>query len=647
MLREHHYLGAGPLYGAQIRYLVRDRQHGVLGGLSFSGASKRLKSRDDWIGWSERARRANLHRVVCNSRFLIPSYVKVPHLASRALSLALKRLPRDFRQRYGYEPVLVETFVDGGRFNGTCYKAANFRLIGETAGREGGFENGKRPAGRKRVFIYALDKQYKARLCEAPREPLVIRGRAADAKDWADEEFGGAQIFEGRLRRRLACLARDFFKQPGKSIAAASEGSEAKTRAAYRFFGNRRLDMQTLLRGHIEATLGRAEKHATVLAVQDTTTLNYTAHPSTEGLGPINTKKDNGTGLVLHSTIGFSVEGTPLGILNVQCWAREAEEADQQRTRRRRSMEEKESIKWLGSYRAVAEAQRLCQKTMFVSTGDREADIHELFLEAQQTEGGPKLLIRANKSRQRRVTKAGREDYEYLWDKLAKEPLSGTLAIRIPRQGSRPARDATIEVRFARVALQPPKTKPHLKPVEVIAVYAREVRFSRTVKEPVDWMVLTTVDVNGFRDAAECIRWYSLRWGIEVYHRVLKSGVRVEDRQLGDAESIQNCLAVDMVVAWRIHWLTQQGRETPDMPCDIILSEDEWKVLHAVVHHEPPPAKPPTLRVATRMIAKLGGFLGRKSDGEPGTVSLWRGLDRLMAMVEGWVARGLHARDGP
>jgi hypothetical protein len=648
LMRQHHYLGAGPLCGAQIRYLICDQTKGVLGGLSFSGASKRLKGRDDWIGWSERARRANLHRVVCNSRFLIPSCVKVPHLASKALGLALKRLPQDFKERYGYEPLLVETFIDPQRFKGTCYKAANFHWVGETAGRKEGFQNGRKPAGKKKIFVYPLNSNCRARLREEPLEPLVIKGQAADAKDWADEEFGGAQIFEGRLRARLACLARDFFKQPGKSIPAACGGSEAKTKAAYRFFANKRLDMQTLLKGHIETTVARAQTHQIVLAVQDTTTVNYTAHPSTEGLGPINTKKDNGTGLILHSTIGFTVEGTPLGLLDAQCWARDFEEAGKKETRHQRPIEKKESMKWLHSFRAVAEAQRLCPNTMFVSTGDREADIHELFLEAQQTKDGPKLLVRANKACQRKVKDDQREEYEYLWGKLAQEPLSGVLKIRIPRQGSRPARDATLEVRFAKVSLRPPTRNPHLDHAEVFAVYAREVGCSPSVREPVDWMLVTTVEVRSFESAVERIRWYSQRWGIEVFHRVLKSGTRVEDRQLDHADSIKNCLAVDMVVAWRIHWLTKQGRETPDMPCDVILSEAEWRVLHAVVHNEPPPEKPPSLRTATRMIARLGGFLGRKCDGEPGTITIWRGLDRLTAMVAGYhAAQQMHARDGP
>jgi len=648
-MEQHHYLGAGPLIGAQVRYLIRSETAGVLGGLSFSAATKRLKCRDKWIGWSDRERGAHLKKVVCNSRLLICPWVRVPNLASRALGLALKRLPEDWHKRYGYEPLLVETFVDSQRFKGTCYQAANWKLIGETAGREEGFPNGKKPAGKKQIYVRPLLKGCKVMLCEKPHEPLVIRGRAADAQDWADEEFGGAQIFEGRLRTRLSTLARDFFNQPGQPIPLACEGSEAKTKAAYRFFNNRRVDMDILLKGHTEASLERAQQQRTVLAVQDTTSVNYTAHPSTDGLGPINTKKDNGTGLILHSTIAFTLEGTPLGILDAQCWARDPEEAGE--NRRGLPIEEKESVKWLKSYRRTAEAQRLSPKTLFVSTGDREADIHELFLEAQNNPSGPKLLIRANRSRQRKARDAEgveTDDYEYLWDKLLQEPLSGTLEIHIPRQGSRPARDATLEIRFARLMLSPPKNKARLAPVEVWAVHAQEVGFSKAVKEPVDWMLLTTVPVTSFEEACERVRWYSLRWGIEVFHRVLKSGCRVEDRQLGDAESIKKCLAIDMVVAWRIHLLTKLGRETPNLPCDVVLSEDEWKVLYAVVHQEPPPKTPPSLRDAIRMVAKLGGFLGRKGDREPGTITIWRGFTRLAAMVEGYLGgQYIHQRDGP
>jgi hypothetical protein len=148
-------------------------------------------------------------------------------------------------------------------------------------------------------------------------------------------------------------------------------------------------------------------------------------------------------------------------------------------------------------------------------------------------------------------------------------------------------------------------------------------------------LLLTTVPTTSFEEAFERLRWYAVRWNIEVLHRTLKSGCRIEDRRLGNAHSLQACLAIDFVVAWRVMYLTKLGRETPDMPCSVFFEEDEWKALHCHHHRSPtPPQTPPPLGEAMRMVAKLGGFLGRKGDGHPGATTLWRGLDRLADITE-------------
>lgn len=653
LLERDHYLGTGPLCGGRLRYLVRSGSHGVLGALAFSGASKRLKARDEWIGWSERARQAHLKQVVCNSRFLIAAHVRVPNLASKVLSMALDRLPGDWKRRYGDEPVLVETFVDGGRFEGTCYKAANFERLGTSAGRRDPFENGKRSSGSKELLVRPLVSDCRDILRREPRRALEFRGAGTTAVDWADHEFGGAQVFDARLGRRLADMARDFFRRPGASIPTIFDGSQAKMKGAYRLIGNERLDMQGLLSGHLDASLGRCREHRVVLAVQDTTTLNYASHPDTEGLGPINTKKDKGTGLVLHSTIAFALDGTPLGVLDAQCWARDPAEAGKATRRKELPIEEKESSKWLKSYRATADAQRACPETTFVNTGDREADIHELFLEAAKDPAGPKLLIRAMQGRNRRVAaEPGKslskdDECEDLWERIQRQEPAGTVRIHVPRKPGQKEREATLEIRFSRLTLAPPKRRPELNSVEIWGVHAREIRQPQD-GEPIEWLLFTTMGVTNLTQAVERVQWYSLRWGIEVFHRNLKSGVGVEERQLGDADAIRNCLAIDMVVAWRIHYLIKLGRETPDLPCTVIFSEDEWKVLCLAVRRQSPPALPPSLRDAIRMTAKFGGFLGRKGDGEPGALSLWKGLVRLDGMVIGYrIAMDERARAGP
>jgi len=640
LMERFHDLGKGPLCGAQIRYLARSSQHGWIGALAFSAAMWRLKSRDKYIGWTEAARRANLHRVVCNSRLLILPSVHVPNLVSHVLSLCLARLVEDWTVRYGYGPVLVETFVDPKRFSGTCYRAANWLGVGQTVARPTPYPNGKVADGPKDIYLYPLKGNWKQVLCAEPNVGLCSTPRPEAPEDWTEEEFGTVQFFDERLKQRLFTVAADFFAQPGELIPQTSNGSAAKTKAAYRFFKNSNVDMQTLLRPHIESTLQRLRSQPIILAVQDTTTLNYTAHPP-EGVGPISTSKDKAVGLLLHDTMAFTPEGTPLGLLNVQCWARDPEEAGKKYRRKELPIEEKESFKWLVSYRAVAEAQKFCSETMLVSVGDREADIYELFSEASQDPQNPRLLVRAERTRQRKVEQEG------LWQRMRGEPVAGTVMVRVPGRGSRPARTARLEVRYAPVELRPPKDSP-LAPVSIWAVYAREVGYSTKVKEPIDWMLLTTVKTESFKEACERLTWYSRRWGIEVYHRTMKSGCRIEDRRLDDVDGLEACLAIDLVVAWRIYGLTMAGRERPEMPCDQFLNEQEWRVLSVWATGKMADV-PPSMQQAGRWIGKVGGWLSRGKQDNPGTTCMWRGLVRLANMVQGYLlALQVHGiRYGP
>jgi len=206
----------------------------------------------------------------------------------------------------------------------------------------------------------------------------------------------------------------------------------------------------------------------------------------------------------------------------------------------------------------------------------------------------------------------------------------------MPRRGRRPARVARLEVRFAKVTLKPPIRKPALGELSIWTVLAREENPPDDGK-PIEWMLLTTCPVTNFEEATEKLTWYAIRWGIEVYHRTIKSGCKIEERQLGHADRIEACLAIDMVVAWRIFHLTKLGRETPDVPCTVFFEESEWKALNTYITQNPtPPERTPSLCEATRMVASLGGFLGRKSDGEPGTKSLWIGLQRLDDLTAMW-----------
>ena len=631
MFRAHHPLGDGPLCGAQMRYLVVSRV-GPIGGLSFSSAAWRLAPRDAWIGWDEAARQAGLAKVVANSRFLIMPTVKVPNLASHVLSLAVARLADDWQARYGFRPVLVETFVDSSRYRGTCYRAANWVYLGQTQGRGRQDRAHARTATIKDIWAYPLQPDWQAQLSgdggdggDADATPVA---RAA-AADWAEEEFGGCPLPDARLQERLLTLARDFYARPTANLPQSC-GSRAKTKAAYRFLEHEQTTMQTLMQPHYQATEARLAQEAVVLAVQDTTSLNYTTHAATDGLGPIGSSANGPQGLHLHSTLTFNTTGTPLGFVDVQCWNRDIESFGKKAKRHILPIEEKESYKWIVSYRAVAAIQKRCPKTMLVSVGDREADIYELFREALADPHGPKLLVRAEHNRQVQAEQG------LLWPTLEAQPVSGIQMLQVPRQGSRAAREARLAIRFATVTLAAPTGHKGGPALRVWAVLAQEEQAPPGVK-PLEWMLLTTVSVETFEQAIEKLQWYARRWGIEVMHRTLKSGCRIEQRQLGRADRLEACLAIDLVVAWRIFYLTKLGREVPQAPCTVYFEEAEWKALMAFTSGNPvAPQTPPSLRDAIRLVATLGGFLGRKADGEPGTQSLWLGIQRLGDLVAMW-----------
>ena len=646
LMAAYHPLGYQPLCGRQVRYLVHSARFGVVAALSFSGAAWQLQARDQWVGWSDRARRANLQQVACNSRFLILPTVQVAHLASRVLAMCTRRLGQDWAQRYGQRVVLVESFVDSQRYAGTSYRAANWQRVGTTSGRGRNARKGSAGGAPKDIYVLPLARNFRQVLGREPAADEVAPGRVSGgavrvAQDWAEEELGAAELGDERLKRRLLQLARDFAGQPQANLPQAC-GSKAKTKAAYRFLDHRRVRMEEILKPHYQATAQRVAGQAVVLAVQDTTFINYSTHPQTAGLGPIGTKQAPAAlGLVLHDTMVYNLERTPLGLIDVQCWARDGQARGKAQRRYELPIEHKESHKWLRSFSAAAAVQAQCPDSLVVSVGDREADIYELFAQAQHSGAGCQLLVRACHPR------LLAQEQGPLWEYVSQRPLAGHSSVEVPRRDQRPARVALLEVRFAAVQLRAPARKPGLGEVRLWAVRACETNPPAGV-EPLDWTLLTTLEVASLEDAVRMLSWYTIRWQIEVYHRTLKSGCRIQERQLGSAQRLENCLAIDMVVAWRITQLARLARELPDVPCSVFFAEAEWKALVCFITHSyTPPQQPPKMAVAVRMVAQLGGFLGRKADGHPGTKALWLGLQRLDDITLAWCAFSPFAKDIP
>jgi hypothetical protein len=487
------------------------------------------------------------------------------------------------------------------------------------------------------VFVYPLRRDWHKLLSaplQHPRLLPTVRTRAL--ADWAAEEFGRCRLAP-RLTQRLMTMARDFWARPMADIPEASE-SVSKMQAAYRFLSHEDVQFETLMQPHYAATEQRISEVGdgeVVLVAQDTTSVNYSVRKGIAGLGPIGTTAHGAQGLHLHSSLAMTVQGVPLGFVDAQCWARDKEEFGKKAKRHALPIEDKESYRWLKSYEAVAAVQKRNPQLQLVSMGDREADIYELFELAQRDPLGPKLLVRAKTDR----TVQGEE--QRLFDIVSAKPVAGKLTVQLPRQKDRPARQAHLEVRFASVTLCPPQAKPKLGTLQVQMVLAQECD-APAGAEPIEWALLTTVAVDRFEQACEKVAWYTQRWGIEVFHRTLKSGCKIEDRQLSHGDRLKACLAIDMVIAWRIVHMVRLGRDVPELPAQTYFDADECKVLaayaskHSKRAADAPGAAGLTLHEAIGLIAKMGGFIGRNSDGEPGTETLWRGLLRFGGMTEGW-----------
>lgn len=625
LMNEFHPLGAGPLCGAQMRYLIKSAHYGYIGGLAFSAAARRIADRDSWIGWNDETRRKNLQKVICNSRFLL--LPKVPNLASHILARCLKEIPHHWLERYNIDPVLVETYVERDTHRGVCYRAANWRHIGATKGRGRMDRTRTARLSVKDIYVFPLvENPSKALCCDTPvtgpPKPRIRKNTHAAPLNWAEEEFGKVDLQDRRMTKRLVRIARDMYARPQANIPQACQ-TRARAKAAYRFFAHPATKMNKILEQHYKQTLCRAAQEPVVLAAQDTSSLNYTTHDGTEGIGPIGSSLKGPVGLLLHDTMAFNEAGTPLGLLDVQLWARDPEQFGKKHLRHQLPIEEKESFKWLKSFEKVAEAQKKVPGTVFVSVGDREADIYELFEMALADPAGPKLLVRSMTDR------ALDAELDRMWKRVEREPVCRLLPVHIPRTQKKPARNATLEIRYAKVTIKPPKGKSKKNKLTLWAVSAKEITAKAGVA-PVEWKLITTCEVNSPDDAVRMVRWYAGRWGVEVYHRTLKSGCKVEARQLRHSDHIEACLAVDMVVAWRVFHITKLSRENPDAPCTECFEEHEWKAVQFYwTKKQDFPSNPPSLREVTRMTAQLGGFLGRKCDREPGTQALWTGLQRL------------------
>ena len=643
LMAHEHPRGAGPFVGPQLRYLVGSA-HGWLGGVGFAASARRLRARDAWVGWDDTGRRAHLHRVLGLCRLLVRPGVACRNLASHVLGRAARAVGDDCERLYGYRPWLLETFVDETEQTGASVRAANWVRVGETCGRGRGDRTHAAPETRKAVYMYALEPAWRARLAApAPAVAPLAVGDGLDAESWAGHEFGEARLGDARLSARLVQSAQQMAESPMRAITGAAQGARALVKGHYRLIdqpADSAVTVDNILAPHRERTLRRMQAHDTVLCIQDGTRLNFTRRGQTQGLGAIGSNQTGAVarGLELHTTLAVNPDGVALGVLRAAFDAPalpNPDEEDQPKPR-----EERKSFRWIEGLRDCAQAAEQLPETRVVCAMDREADFLDLFIERRAHAPQVDLLVRAKVDRVvgKEKTPDGQTVSRRLFDQVRNAPARGDARVEVQRLSARAkaskqarkdrraARVAEVTLRYQQVALPCPGAAP----VELWVVHVREQQ-PPPAAEPLEWFLLTTLQVTSAVDATRILQWYALRWRIEEYFRVLKSGCKVEELQHHTAERLERAMAIKMVIGWRIQLMVQLGREVPDLPGDLLFSDGELRVLATFARSRklPPPAR---LGDAVGLVARLGGWLGRTRD-PPGAQLMWHGYTQLVAMA--------------
>jgi len=590
MLGEHP-LGDGPLVGRQLRYLIHSR-HGWLGGFGFAAAALQLAAREQWIGWDKEQQQAHLHRVIGMSRFLIRPSVNCHNLASKVLSMSVARVAVDFEQRYQYRPYLIESFVDTEHYSGTCYRAANWIEIGQTKGRGRQDRWSKASLSRKAIYVYPLESEFRKQLGLSPNAGAgaLSLTDGLNAEDWAEQEFGGAPLGDKRLSKRLVSVAQAKAEVPSRAFSGVAKGDWAATKAYYRMIDQPETSAVTLpniLAPHRQRTVRRMMGQKTVLCIQDGSELNYTNLDCCTGLGELKANQTGAKtlGLNLHSTFAVATNGLPLGVLKAQCLAPKAKSVDDERAPSQIPIEEKKTFVWIEHHRDLVELAGTMPQTKIVDVCDREADFFELFDE-QRKNPCVDILIRAQHDRNIK------EQPFKLFAAVRQAPVQSRIQVPIPKQGARtkkskqkaraarPKRLAVLTLRHLSLQLPAPEYYADRPPVTIELIHAVEENPPANT-EAVEWFLLTTVAIDSALDIEQCLRWYTLRWRIEDWHRVLKSGCSIDKLAHETAERLRRAIAINLVIGWRIMLMTLLGRETPELPAEVLFSDVEIRTLRA------------------------------------------------------------------
>jgi len=466
--------------------------------------------------------------------------------------------------------------------------------------------------------------------------------RSSEGECWIDREIGGCEFRDARLGDRFRKLLTQIGSAMGQSIPLVCQ-DWANTKAAYRFFSNDRVSEADILAGHFQSTRDRAAAtEGLVLVLHDTTEFSYQRENS-EAIGitkSINSGRDKAgrlrshtvCGILMHSSLAVTIEGVPLGLGAVKFWTRKKFKGTAALKKKinptRIPIEKKESVRWLENLKQST--QLLDHPGRCIHVGDRESDIYELFCAAQEV--GTHFLIRTC------VDRLAGDGSHTIADEMDEVAVKGLHRIDVRDSNGDPD-EAVLEIRYRKIRVLPPIGKQNRYPALTLTVIHAEERVTPKNRKKIEWKLITDLSVGSRADAIKKLEWYALRWKIEVFHKILKSGCKAEESKLRTAQRLTNLISVFCILSWRVFWMTMLNRSAPGALPTLALTATEIALLDRLVNDKPQ-ARRKTLSHYLTKIARLGGYLARASDPPPGNTVVWRGLSRLTDIALGAMIGG-------
>lgn len=458
---------------------------------------------------------------------------------------------------------------------------------------------------------------------------------------WADAELGTIDLGDQRLNQRAIKIVEGLGLAPGRTIPQTFQ-SWSETKACYNFFSNDSVSAEKILDPHIANTIERVKEYPVVLFLSDTSELDYTSKESMEDRIRItNTKK----GLWLHSTIAVTPDRLTLGTIEANFWNREEEVKGNNQEyclmRDKTPIQEKESYRWLQNYQKSCDIAKIVPNTRVINIMDREADLIDIFDEiSKQKESGlyADFIIRSKYDRLLIDNGNGtKKKRNKLRERLKMSSSLGEIEFTISPTEKRKGRQVKQQIKALEVTIKPANKETS---AQVNAVMAIEENPPQG-EDPLIWVFLTSLPIGNFEEVTKIISYYLCRWEIELFFKVLKSGCKIEERQLQTTDRMKSLLAVFMVLSWRVMFTMMLGRVCAEMSCADIFDDAEWKSVYKILNKKKPlPKKPPSIKVFIEMVAVLGGYVSQSNGGPPGVKVMWKGMARMVDFAIAWEAFG-------